>query len=159
LDECRRADENDSDGERDPRDLLVKNKEWNKVPKVKRLAAPTEQANAWERHEYDEWVKRLGAKRMDGVLCRLLDQFRTLTASLGDADGKPSEDVHRRSHDVASTAGMLGFGEVTRRCRAVLEAASFGEELRARVELAHALRRAILRLDRHLSAVGRAVAA
>ena len=100
----------------------------------------------WQRKLYEEWVARLGAERMRGFLLSLRDQL----ASLGDfaVEGERDE-LHRLAHDVASTAGMLGFLEVTRRCRAVLEAD--GDEAGTRAALAAALEAAVDRLDRHLA--------
>lgn len=113
--------------------------------------AVAERPDPWEQALYGEWVERLGAKRMEGFLVKLLDQFRSLLLLLLESDEQSTETLHRRAHDAASTAGMLGFTEVTRCCRALLETADAVAESRARPGLTDALERAVLRLDRHLS--------
>jgi len=117
-----------------------------------RLAAPPD---PWQRQLYDDWVARLGEERMQGFLRALCDQLRVLLllASVGDRDA-----MHRLAHDVASTAGMLGFLEVTRCCRALREATT-GTEDEAGAALGAALEAAIAGLERHFATrTGRAAA-
>ena len=108
----------------------------------------------WERRLYEEWTSRLGSDRMRDFLLTLRDQF----AALDDlaANGE-NEALHRLAHDVASTGGMLGFLEVTRRCRAVLEGEPMGEHA-ARDALQVALDDAIDSLDHHFATERRGAA-
>lgn len=107
----------------------------------------------WHQESYDEWVARLGPSRMNGFLVSLLDQFRNLLMLLtANADAK---DLHHRAHDVASTGGTLGFLDVTRCCRAVLEAPDAEKDDAVRGELSKSLVRAIARLDRHILSTDR----
>ena len=120
---------------------------------VEDVPAPSiERSDPWDRTAYEDWVTRLGAERMQGFLAKLREQFRCLLVGLED----PNDDVHRLAHDVASTAGMLGFMEVTTCCRAarqaVDDAVDDAAETRARLELTNALECAVLCLDRHLAA-------
>ena len=101
----------------------------------------------WQRKLYEEWVARLGAERMRGFLISLRDQLATLGDLVVEGD---RDELHKLAHDVASTAGMLGFLGVTERCRAVLEADS--DEAKTRVALGAALEAAVDRLDLHLTA-------
>ena len=114
----------------------------------------TERPDPWQRELYDEWVERLGAERMRGFLAKLLDQFRDLLTLLAEPGSLAHDDLHRMAHDVSSTGGMLGFADVTRCCRGILEAAESDVEAVARAALADALTAAILRLDNYLSPQG-----
>jgi Hpt domain len=109
---------------------------------------------SWQRDYYEEWVSRLGAERMRGFLVNLADQF----AALGDTarDGG-DEALQRLAHDVASTGGMLGFLEVTRCCRAVLESDA-GSAREARDTLGRAVDEAIDCLAEHLATQRRSAA-
>lgn len=101
----------------------------------------------WQRKAYDDWASRLGAERMEGVLHALRDQLEALLLLTFEDD---DQRLRRLAHDVASTAGMLGFLEVMRGCRAVQEAepddiAPTGAALRPTLEAA------IARIARHFS--------
>ena len=111
------------------------------------VTPPAARQDPWQRKLYEEWVARLGAERMRGFLISLRDQL----AVLGDlvVEGERDE-LHKLAHDVASTAGMLGFLGVTERCRALLEAD--GDDPETRAALGTALEAAVDRLDLHLSA-------
>jgi hypothetical protein len=122
--------------------------------KVERDACRAEHLEGWQRQHYDEWVSRLGAERMRGFLVNLGDQF----TALGDLarDGE-DEALQRLAHDVASTGGMLGFLEVTRCCRAVLEPdAASGRQ--ARDTLGRAIDEAIDCLANHFETQRRSAA-
>ncbi len=105
----------------------------------------TARPDPWQRQLYAEWTSRLGHERMRGFLLVLRDQL----AVLGDlADEGEQAELHRVAHDVASTAGMLGFLEVTRHCRAVLEGDA-ASEAAARDALQAAIDDAVDCLDHH----------
>ena len=107
----------------------------------------------WQRKLYEEWASRLGTDRMRGFLLNLRDQFVALDDLAADGE---VDALHRLAHDCASTSGMLGFLEVTRRCRAVLEGPTTGRE--ARDALQTALEDAIDCLDHHFAAERRSAA-
>ena len=110
--------------------------------------------DCWQRQLYEEWASRLGAERMRGFLLSLRDH---LTA-LGDlAIEGEREALHRLAHDVASTSGMLGFLEVTRCCRAVLECEN-ADDRQARDTLQTAIDDAIDCLDHHFATERRGAA-
>ena len=118
------------------------------------FVVPLEQRrDPWQRQLYEDWVARLGADRMCGFLRNLRDQLATLSDLVVDDAG---DALHKLAHDVASTAGMLGFLEVTASCRTVLEGST--DEQRAREALRAALEAAIDCLDLHLAAERRTAA-
>ena len=109
---------------------------------------PPRDLSSWDRAPLEEWVRRLGADRIGGVLVKLRDQLRVL-AVLVAKDGGLDGDLERLAHDAASTAGMLGFSEVTRCCRALSEPGVSLQDARPR--LAEALHGAIRDLDWYLA--------
>ncbi|MCX8253130.1 MAG: Hpt domain-containing protein [Beijerinckiaceae bacterium] len=109
---------------------------------------------SWQREHYEEWVSRLGAERMRGFLVNLGDQFTALGVLARDGE---DEALQRLAHDVASTGGMLGFLEVTRCCRAVLESDA-GSAREARDTLGRAVGEAIDCLAEHLATQRRSAA-
>lgn len=121
---------------------------------VERDVCKPERVESWQREHYEEWVSRLGAERMRGFLVNLGDQF----TALGDlARDGGDEALQRLAHDVASTGGMLGFLEVTRCCRAVLESdAASGRQ--ARDMLGQAVGEAIDCLANHFATKRRSAA-
>lgn len=122
--------------------LVPSEGEWWREPAI---GAPPD--DVWVRALYDDWVARLGEARMRGFLQRLADQLRVLSGEI-ERSGYNS-NVDRLAHDVASTAGMMGFTEVTRRCRSLRGKPPERDDLAA---LASALEAAHTRIARHLSA-------
>ena len=126
------------------------------ISEIERVFCQPHQARAepWQRHLYAEWTSRLGHERMRGFLLNLRDQL----ALLDDlADDGEREELHKVAHDLASTAGMLGFLEVTSRCRAVLEGEA-ADEPEARDALQVAINDAIDCLDHHFATERRGAA-
>ena len=112
------------------------------------FVAPLEaRRDPWDRKHYDDWVARLGAERMSGFLLDLRDQLATLSDLVVDG---PRDALHKLAHDAASTAGMMGFLEVTTCCRAVLEGPE-NKESQVHEALRAALEAAIDRLDLHVA--------
>lgn len=126
------------------------------LSEIERVFCQPHQArpNAWERHLYAEWTSRLGHERMRGFLLKLRDQLAML-CDLADDGGH--EALHTTAHDVASTAGMMGFLEVTRCCRVVLEGDAAAEQA-ARNALQAAVNDAIDCLDHHFATERRGAA-
>ena len=104
-------------------------------------------AEPWQRQAYDSWVGRLGTERMEGFLRGLRGQLETLLSLTFD-DIRDRQD--RLAHDVASSAGMLGFLEVTRLCRD-LQAARSEDAGEAAFALRKGLKAALACIERHFA--------
>lgn len=123
--------------------------EWWREPPI-----GTRPDEVWVRALYEDWVVRLGDSRMRGFLQRLADQLRLLHTEIERSGYDPKVD--RLAHDVASTAGMMGFTDVTRRCRSLRGKPPGQDDLAA---LTSALEAAQARIAQHLSARAESAAA
>ncbi len=126
----------------------------DKVPTLATGTCPAESraggrgCGDWDRALLDDWVRRLGPDRMLGILVKLREQLGTLASLAANGSVDQNDDLLRRAHDAASTAGMIGFTDVTRCCRLLLEPGMCRRETRLR--LAETLGRAIGQLDRYV---------
>lgn len=109
--------------------LVPRDGDWWREPPFGNSASGGSAHGPWVRALYDDWVARLGANRMRGFLKRLADQLQLLIVEI-ERHGYDAT-VDRLAHDVASTAGMMGFTEVTRRCRALRGGRPGAEDLAA----------------------------